>query len=153
MRELPHPAAVAFWNSTAHANAWSTLEARNKTFDAECVACHVTGWETPGGATIGHTAKLENVQCEVCHGPGKAHAEAGGGKTLLTAQHQASNCATCHNEHHSPRFSYPTYRERILGPGHGSPLDSNAVICTPHAVHVAHRDPCFDEERSCSRRR
>ncbi|MGB0646712.1 MAG: multiheme c-type cytochrome [Bradymonadia bacterium] len=119
-----HPEAVEFWNKTAHAKAWATLESRGKTFDAECVACHVTGWDTAGGATIGHTAKLENVQCEVCHGPSKAHAEAGGDKTLLTAQHQPSHCATCHNEHHSPRFSYPTYRVRVLGPGHGSPPDS-----------------------------
>ena len=119
-----HPDAVEFWNKTAHAKAWSTLEARNKTFDAECIGCHVTGWNTLGGSSIGYTAKLENVQCEVCHGPGKGHAEAGGDTTLLTTQYHASHCATCHNEHHSPRFSYPSYRERILGPGHGSPLDS-----------------------------
>lgn len=116
-----HPDAVKFWSTTKHAQAWQTLETLNKTFDAECVECHVTGWQQPGGSSIGFVAQLENVQCEVCHGPGRPHVESGGDPALLTHQYGAAQCKACHNKHHSPRFAYPEYRLHILGTGHGTP--------------------------------
>lgn len=116
-----HPEAVEFWSNTSHSKAWSTLEKLNKTFDAECVGCHVTGWQESGGARIDNKSGLENVQCEVCHGAGKKHAESGGDKGLIVRHSSPSSCQTCHNKHHSPRFSYEKYLRQIIGPGHGFP--------------------------------
>ncbi len=73
-----HKAAFQLWRATPHARAWQTLVDGGKTFDIECVSCHVTGWLKPGGTVLGKTAKLEAVQCEVCHGPSAVHVELGG---------------------------------------------------------------------------
>lgn len=117
-----HPGAHEFWLTTSHAQAIATLEVRDKQYDRSCIGCHVTGYEEPGGSTLGHTDGLENVQCEQCHGPGSMHAA---NPTLVNVatgvQLEVPEivCANCHNEEHSPRFDYETYVPMILGPGHG----------------------------------
>ena len=116
-----HPDAYTFWQSTRHAQAWQTLEHKEKTFDAECVSCHVTGWHQPGGATIYSHVRLQNVQCEACHGPGRRHAESAMSSDLRPVGKQGNGCIACHNQHHSPKFSYPEYVRKVLGPGHGQP--------------------------------
>jgi hypothetical protein len=119
---LCHSAAVDFWRTTSHARAWETLEKANKTFDVECVSCHVTGFRQPGGSALGHTEGLQDVQCEACHGPSAQHAEVGGGESGTRLKVGEGVCAGCHPPEHSPRFSYPEYRAKILGPGHGEPV-------------------------------
>ena len=113
-----HAEAQAVWAATPHARAWQTLEAAGKTFDAECVSCHVTGWRKPGGTVLGRTERLESVQCEVCHGPSAKHVEVGGDEDSVERRAPEAVCVGCHNEHHSPRFDYATYLPKILGPGH-----------------------------------
>ncbi|MEE2758200.1 MAG: multiheme c-type cytochrome [Myxococcota bacterium] len=113
-----HPEAVEFWQKTKHAQAWGTLVKADKTFDAECVSCHVTGWQQPGGSVLGQTKNLESVQCEVCHGPGHIHAELGGEPTAIKLSVPKALCETCHNHHHSPKFNFDRYITRITGPGH-----------------------------------
>jgi hypothetical protein len=113
-----------FWLTTQHSHAIATLQDRNKHFDRNCVGCHVTGWERPGGSTLGHTAGLENVQCEQCHGPGSMHIMNPNLNNVPTGVQTAvpeSTCVGCHNSEHSPRFNYDTYISRIIGPGHGAP--------------------------------
>ncbi|MGM0577707.1 MAG: multiheme c-type cytochrome [Myxococcota bacterium] len=117
-----HGEAKAFWDDDRHHEAWATLEEDGKTFDAECVHCHVTGYGEPGGSILGKTAGLQNVQCEACHGPGSLHVESGGDTDSLV-EPTAARCATCHNEHHSPGFDFDRYRTRLLVPGHGRPLE------------------------------
>jgi hypothetical protein len=68
-----HVAEHTFWLTTSHAHAWNTLVERDKEWDRSCVGCHMTGYEEPGGATLGHSENLTNVQCEQCHGPGSLH--------------------------------------------------------------------------------
>jgi len=91
-----------------HAKAYATLEREKSTFDLECIACHVTGWQTPGGFDQpGAVGNLKDVQCEVCHGPGSEHVKAGGrGEAArLRADVPVSLCATCHTPAHSTRFA------------------------------------------------
>jgi len=114
-----HPDAAEFWSNTRHAKAWKTLEDADKTYDAECVSCHVTGWQRPGGSILGQVTDLTNVQCEVCHGPGSRHADLGGDPEYISTQVPVTVCTGCHNEHHSPKFDDRVYRPKILGPGHG----------------------------------
>lgn len=119
---LCHPAAKTFWEGTAHARAWETLERADKTFDVECVSCHVTGFQVPGGSSLGHTKGFEDVQCEACHGPSAKHAEVGGGESGTQLSVGEEVCKGCHNELHSPKFAYAEYLKKVLGPGHGAPL-------------------------------
>jgi hypothetical protein len=45
-----------------------------RTFDGECVVCHVVGFsEKSGFLDAGMPAKLKGVGCESCHGPGSTH--------------------------------------------------------------------------------
>ena len=120
--EMCHPMAVKFWKTTKHAQAWKTLEDANKTYDVDCVSCHVAGFLKPGGSALGHTDKLKDVQCEACHGPSGKHAERGGGEAWTKRSVPATTCQKCHNKHHSPNFNYETYLPKVLGPGHGLPL-------------------------------
>lgn len=120
-----HDDAMEFWKKTRHAGAWKTLVDRGQQFDYECISCHVTGWEQPGGSNLANNEKLRDVQCETCHGPGSIHVAKGGeeeppavvlnpGKTLCAEQ--------CHTKEHSDTFDYEPYLRDIVGPGHGAAL-------------------------------
>jgi pyruvate/2-oxoglutarate dehydrogenase complex dihydrolipoamide acyltransferase (E2) component len=116
-----HKAALAFWKKTVHASAWKTLVEVGKQDDYKCVSCHVTGYGQVGGSSLGHTNRLRDVQCEVCHGPGSAHVAAEGLEEplALSAGTPASTCTGCHTEQHSDTFQYEAYLRDVLGPGHG----------------------------------
>lgn len=117
-----HADAVAFWEKTVHATAWKTLEDRGQQFDLECIGCHVTGWDKPGGSSLGHNDKLRDVQCETCHGPGSIHVAKGGlEKPAAIALAPAPDlCATqCHTKEHSDTFQREAYLRDVIGPGHG----------------------------------
>jgi len=116
-----HPAAQAFWETTAHAHAYETLEAINKQYDLNCISCHVIGWEAPGGpCRVDQVEGRKDVGCESCHGPGSLHASAPTEVKLPRAVPEAS-CRGCHTPEQSTDFDYPSYLQRILGPGHGRP--------------------------------
>lgn len=114
-----HAAADAFWKTTAHAHAYATLQKANKAYDLNCIGCHVTGWERPGGACdVAHVAGRENVTCESCHGAGSLHAAAPT-RVKLPAQVGENTCRGCHTPENSTAFDFGTYLPKILGPGHG----------------------------------
>ena len=117
-----HDDTANFWEHDIHAKAWETLEEGKKTFDIECVHCHVTGYGKAGGSILGKTEGLEDVQCEACHGPGSLHVESDGEGHILLSPDE-DTCADCHNSHHSPRFDFKKWRKRIIVPGHGLPLE------------------------------
>lgn len=122
-----HGDAHALWETTAHAGAWATLVERDKNFDRECIGCHLTGYNEPGGSTLGFTEGLENVQCESCHGPGSVHIGAPTERSPFGIHREpsASTCTSCHNAEHSPRFDFDAYLPRVLGPGHGEERGSS----------------------------
>jgi DmsE family decaheme c-type cytochrome len=75
-----------------------------------CKTCHPTVWATffknPHYKSIaaGNLAP-EATGCEGCHGPAKAHVEAGGGRntipapfSLMTPKQVLDNCLTCHSK-------------------------------------------------------
>jgi hypothetical protein len=117
-----HKSAFAFWKKTVHASAWETLVRDKKQHDFRCVSCHVTGYGQVGGSSLGHTKRLEDVQCETCHGPGSIHVAEEGLEEPLAVRRDTpeSTCTACHNEQHSDTFQYQAYLRDILGPGHGA---------------------------------
>jgi cytochrome c554/c'-like protein len=128
-----HEDAAAFWTQTRHARAYETLVTVNKQFSLDCIRCHVTGWQQPGGVCRidrsqvggpgidGHGVGRRDVQCEDCHGPGSEHIqdETGG---HIRAEVPANFCMRCHEAENSPHFDDAKYRPFIVGPGHGKPL-------------------------------
>jgi hypothetical protein len=117
-----HQDAVDFWKTTVHAKAWQTLVERGQQFDYECIGCHVTGFDKPGGSNLAHNDTLRDVQCETCHGPGSIHI-AKGGKEKPAAVRLAPPddfCASqCHTKEHSDTFQLQPYLRDIVGKGHG----------------------------------
>lgn len=116
-----HEAPRAVWDKTAHARAYATLSDQFKEYNLDCVSCHVTGYDRPGGSTVTHVEGLKNVQCEVCHGPGKLHAENPDKAKIPVAHPQADSCLSCHHPPHVHTFDAKAKMNDILGPGHGRP--------------------------------
>lgn len=117
-----HEAPRKVWNATKHATAYATLEKQFKEANLDCVGCHVTGYDKPGGSTVTHVAALKDVQCEVCHGPGSLHAAKPDKVKIPIAHPSADACLACHHPPHVHTFDAPTKMNDILGPGHGRPL-------------------------------
>ncbi len=116
---LPDQAANAYLGSTVcktcHPDVWFRFF-RNPHFKSIA-----SGKETP-----------ENTGCESCHGPGKAHVEAHGGKATIHSFSQMSSkqtldaCLRCH--------SAALARANIWR----SPHTTNDVVCTNcHSIHKA----------------
>ncbi|MDY7228575.1 multiheme c-type cytochrome [Hyalangium rubrum] len=116
-----HAEAFPVWEKSKHRHAWETLEKAGKQFHLNCVGCHVTGYEQPGGVCrLDKVAGREDVGCESCHGPGSLHAEEPTPANIVRNPGQAL-CVTCHNPENSPHFDFATYLPKVLGPGHGQP--------------------------------
>jgi hypothetical protein len=116
-----HAEATEFWQKTKHFQAWETLEKVNRQFDYECIGCHTTGFDLPGGATLARNEHLRDVQCEVCHGPGSLHIDADGQDKprTVTRSPAESLCKGCHSFEHSDTFDFTAYLRDVTGPGHG----------------------------------
>jgi hypothetical protein len=117
-----HQTAYAWWRNHAHGVAYLTLQQRNKEYNLDCVGCHVTGYDQPGGSTVTHNLNgaLINVGCESCHGPGAAHGK-DPEKVGIVRNTPVSTCVQCHNEQHSDLFDFDGYRKTLVVPGHGLP--------------------------------
>jgi len=136
-----HTKAMAKWTTTPHADAFESLARGRKgqehnwvprTFDAECLACHVTGWEPQevlpfksGFVDRNSSAHLLGNGCENCHGPGDRHVElieAGQLKQALLEvrvtreQARRKTCIACHDLDNSPKFDFETYWPQIAHP-------------------------------------
>jgi hypothetical protein len=117
-----HEDAKKVWDGTAHAHAYSTLEKQFKEANLDCVGCHVTGYDRPGGSTVMHVSELKDVQCEVCHGPGSLHAAKPATVEMPNATPSPDTCIACHHPPHVHTFDAKAKMADILGPGHGKPL-------------------------------
>ncbi|HRI63214.1 MAG TPA: multiheme c-type cytochrome [Polyangium sp.] len=108
------------WDGTPHSHAYKTLQDDFKEYNLECVNCHVTGYDKPGGSTVTFVDKLKDVQCEECHGPGSLHAKDPDKKGLITLKPDPQSCvASCHHSPHVENFDPVVKMELVLGPGHG----------------------------------
>lgn len=120
-----HGEAVDFWAKTSHAKAWQTLVDRGQQFDYDCIGCHVSGFEKPGGSNLTNNDKLRDVQCEVCHGPASIHVAEGGEEQPMSVWRKPPEdlCASqCHTPEHSDTFQLKAYLRDVVGPGHGEAL-------------------------------
>lgn len=93
-----HTKELEAWLLSHHSIAWATLVRSGDDDDPACVGCHVTGHGQPGGwSGAPADAKLVDVGCEACHGPGGPH---DGVPTKAE-----DTCAGCHDAKHSIAFS------------------------------------------------
>ena len=120
-----HQDAAKWAKHDQHHHAWETLVKAGKTRDLDCVPCHVTGWQQPGGSAFANLKMFERVQCESCHGPGSLHVasptKSGPGSQIVRSP-GAEVCTSCHSPEHAPRFAYRAYVPKLRAPGHGLPV-------------------------------
>ncbi len=144
-----HTKAFDIWKATPHAHAFESLDPSQKregherlhgvlrTFDPECLSCHVTGWEPEqyvrfqSGFLNEEFASsddekllqklLSGNQCENCHGPGSRHIEwiesdtAAAVKEVKVSLQQAEEqaCIQCHDGDNSPDFKFESYWDAV----------------------------------------
>ena len=109
-----HGVIAQGWEKTRHAHAYSSLVERGQQLDRECIGCHSAGWRHPGGFSDPRAVGLlKNVQCESCHGPGKAHAAKGDKDLIDRGEAKAEFCQRCHQEDLETGFSESTHLPRI----------------------------------------
>lgn len=108
-----HPTAAKAWAETGHAHAFATLVQLGADADPNCIGCHTVGFRTPSGYRREmRGAKLADVGCESCHGPGSLHvAERGtGGDPLFHFRKLGSgDCQKCHHGEFSRPFDYEQF--------------------------------------------
>ena len=101
------------WSESEHAKAFTTLEHKNEAKNANCLACHTTGFKQPTGFPAGGQT-LAGVGCESCHGPGKKHVETQGKQsgTILALTDKCDSCAialicgSCHDDANDKGFEF-----------------------------------------------
>ena len=148
-----HTKAFDIWKNTPHAHAFERLNPAlerkgferlrgvNKSFDPECIACHVTGWNpeeylryetgfineefAADDAEKQLQGLLAGNQCENCHGPGSRHVELIEAdqksdaikEVKVTLQQSEQTCIRCHDGDNSPSFSFEEYWKDVKHDG------------------------------------
>jgi|GEM_PF-2750552 len=139
-----HEEEYEIWRKSKHAAAWKTLEEEKVRqglawADPSCQICHTTAYGHNGGfqsvvtSAVVPAKKLNNVGCESCHGPSKAHADdfakskpekvktamftkeidavqGGSGQEMSRVK---KNCVQCHDQENSPKFNLGDYWKKI----------------------------------------
>ena len=115
-----HAAQVAFWESTAHAQAFAHLVERKRGRDATCLTCHAAaftvedGWYDPR-----LDAPRGPVSCYSCH---KATAVHSANRmyvldsTQMITDGRSMDCLGCHQELRSPGFDRATELPKVTCP-------------------------------------
>jgi predicted CXXCH cytochrome family protein len=96
-----------------------------------CVTCHTDQpVHGPHARVVDARAPMAKQGCESCHGPGKAHADAGGDPELMRAFREMSpddvnsTCTTCHNRSDHAMWDGSSHQAR------------NLTCTTCHSVHA-----------------
>ena len=120
-RATPAPrAGVERDDATRRPTRRSRRSSRSSTSSASAATSPATS--KPGGSTVTHVDRLQDVQCEVCHGPGSKHAAKPTDRSRIIARAGAVGCLQCHHPPHVERFDAAARMKDILGPGHGLPM-------------------------------
>ena len=126
-----HAKEFEIWESSPHGHAVATLEKAGKAGDADCLACHTTAYDKPGGfpagAPVADHPDLARVGCESCHGPGGDHVGENVKRigTILSLGDKCDSCVilkvcgTCHDDTNDPGFEFEV-EQRIEDQRHGT---------------------------------
>jgi peroxiredoxin len=126
-----HAAEFQTWSNSPHAHAGETLEEKQKAGENDCLRCHTTAFDRPGGFPAGGDraahSDLGRVGCESCHGPGGEHVREGAKKlgTIVSLGDKCDSCVilqicgSCHDDANDPGFEFQV-QEKIERQRHGT---------------------------------
>ncbi len=107
-----------------------TIEGATYVGSETCQACHENEWKefqlsTHQRIAIPWEGAKEVEGCEMCHGPGSLHVDAGDGKHIINPKKDPEGCFTCHMDKKA-EFRLP----------HHHPLNEGKVSCSDcHSAH------------------
>jgi hypothetical protein len=105
-----HKDSAAAWTASAHSHAFATLLDRKADADPKCISCHTVGFGSPSGYRREFAgARLVNVGCESCHGPGSLHVREREGDTSVHFTFRpldSGDCVKCHYGEFSRPFDW-----------------------------------------------
>ena len=108
-----HPSAAKVWQRSGHAEAFATLRSKKADADPNCIGCHTVGFGTPTGYRREFAgAKLADVGCESCHGPGSLHVKQHEAQSAVTFKFRplgAGDCKQCHHGEFSRPFDWDAF--------------------------------------------
>lgn len=112
-----HPEAAVKWKDSGHAHAFETLARVDADADPRCLSCHTVGFGTPTGyrRELG-AARLTQVGCESCHGPGSLHVRQYQGDTSVSFKFRPlgeGDCRKCHYGEFSRPFDWATFWPKV----------------------------------------
>ena len=116
-------------------------------YQSNCAPCHTSQWGP-------RESKEAGVNCEMCHGPGRAHAE-GGRMRRLSARESVAVCAQCHAQsvlrtargEFPPRYERRPYSEFGASAFHGD----GRFRETTFIVEAFERSACYRKgEATCA---
>ena len=116
-----HKPQTEFWKKTDHASAYQTLTEQEQQFNLDCLPCHVTSRykditiSDDDAVLLSLPEALQQVGCEVCHGPGRNHA-ASQDPAAIFRKPDTSICIQCHTPERDEEFNYENDVERIACP-------------------------------------
>jgi hypothetical protein len=130
-----HPAAARLWKKSAHYHAFNTLIAKGAEADPKCVGCHSVGFGSPSGYRREYgRARLVDVGCESCHGPGSLHVREQSGEASVSFKFRplgAGDCQKCHYGEFSRPFNWDNFWPAVA---HGGETNGPAgEIRTPNS--------------------
>jgi hypothetical protein len=126
-----HEPEFATWAASPHARAGQSLVSKGEAGNADCLACHTTGFKRAGGFPSGGSIEaqpdLARVGCESCHGPGGEHVkeDAAHFGDILSLGDKCDSCVileicgSCHDDANDPGFEFEL-QERIERQRHGT---------------------------------
>ncbi len=118
---LCHAKQTAFWEKTGHASAYASLAEQEQQYNLDCLPCHVTAEykdikiSDNDAVLLSLPVQMQQVGCEVCHGPGKGHA-ASQAPAAVSRIPDESICIRCHTSERDEAFNYVNDVERIACP-------------------------------------
>lgn len=106
-----HQPQTEFWKTTDHSTAYQSLAEQEQQFNLDCLPCHVTAEyketriSNDASVLLSLPGVLQQVGCEVCHGPGKEHG-ASQAPTAISRKPAESICLRCHTPERDEEFNY-----------------------------------------------
>jgi len=119
-----HPVQAEFWKTTGHAGAYRSLSEQDQQFNLDCLPCHVTAEykdtriSDNDAVLLSLPVQLQQVGCEVCHGPGRNHA-ASRDPAAISRKPDREDCIRCHTSERDTAFNYENDVEMIACPAGG----------------------------------
>jgi nitrate/TMAO reductase-like tetraheme cytochrome c subunit len=150
-----HESEYETWAASPHAAAVMTLSEAGESANAECLACHTTGFGRPGGfprdGVVESHTDLARVGCESCHGPGEEHVQEDAARigNIVSLGDKCGSCvilqicSSCHDEINDPGFEFEvlekieTQRHGTIEPGTGKPKAESETAPDPTDVGLS----------------